>query len=472
MNINKHYNAKIFRVKSQFNLIVITLVVQLCSHHVFASKEASIETKEELYNFVDSIKINRIINEINLISKSNLKTIDIVISDTSRIKQIVKKDLSYIFKQNPQAGEMIYGKGLISKKVPLLSSAIIAKYNHWDKKIYFQKEKLLSIQKEYNFNTDEMSQLFQLLIIHETFHLVQDNKLNIIDTLAKIKNQEEYHIFMSIIEGHAQVIMKEIGKKLELDSNIQELIGKVVYKPDNKNLPKHVISAREESMNFAYKHGENYLRHKYQTISNKIWNEYKDLPKSTYNLLNFEFDFIPPRQDFILIDELIKSVYIDCSIVKNELNYFYLYLAYIGYESKYKQGILKSAIRATSHRVICENKNHARITIIALNKNTNNNLGVNFLEITKENLLQIPQNTTSIQNHTEHMLNKYNGHIIQFDILDNNKLRHQNLILRLFFDDYIIEWSDFHGKDYSEIIIENIDNNLKLLKGQQVKLLK
>ncbi len=467
MNINKHYNTNIIRVKNPFNLIVFTLILQLCSHHVFASNESLIETKDELYNLVDSIKINRIIKEINLLSRSNLKTIDFVISDTSRMKQIVKKDLSYIFKQNPQVGEMIFGKGLLNKKVSLISSALIAKNNYWDKTIYFQKEKLLSVQKEHNLNNVEMSQLFQLLIIHEAFHLVQDNKLNIIDRIAKIKSQEEYLTFMSIIEGHAQVIMKEIGRKLELDSKIQELIGKVVYEPDNTNLPKHVISATEESLNFAYKHGEKYLLHKYQTNLNLIWNEYKNLPKSSYNLVNFEFDFIPPQQDVFMIDELIKSIYIDCSIIKNELNYFNLFLTYIGYESKFKQGILKSVVKATSHRVICKNKNHAIVTIIALNKNADSNLGINFLNISKESLSQLPQNIDSIQNYTEHMLNEYNGHIIKYDVLNNDKSSYQNLLLRLFFDDYIIEWLDLHGKDHSSFIIENIENKLRLHKGNK-----
>ncbi len=421
-------------------LLLIFISLFFILFNPFSGMKTTPTLDQELKKYIILEKLNEIKEFLNQNQYLGINKLNVVFSTFETVNEIVEMDMknmpSILFK-----GFRGNHNEAIKKQAKVVASQLIAKYNYNDSSIHILKNNLSKLFKQHSLNNPEKKQLVQLFIAHEMFHQLQDLRFGIKKSIARIKSKNELLIFLSILEGQAQIFMKSYAKNNSIPNKLVKLIGYVEF--NSATLPPYMISATKQSMNFPYQKGSHYLEQKYGDNIDGIWTEYENLPNSIYNIVHNTNTVSLQSEDLSWLLDIIEDSYLGCSVNKKTFGFFDLYLTFIGYGNKLSSKIIESIYQADIHSLTCDKSNLSSVSMIRRNTVIKTELNNDFIAITRENLNQTSKHYNfKVSNYHEKILFEPSGHIISYELTAKNGVKTSYKILRLFNDNYIIEWQD------------------------------
>lgn len=100
--------------------------------------------------------------------------------------------------------------------------SLLGKYGFHDKTLHLLPRNMSLIMEKIGINASFTPNLVRVLVAHEMTHALQDQYLNLKDTLLGMTDQEAMSAFNAVIEGHAVFVQDSLGTALGLDREVME----------------------------------------------------------------------------------------------------------------------------------------------------------------------------------------------------------------------------------------------------------
>ncbi|HOT29631.1 MAG TPA: hypothetical protein PLU72_15760 [Candidatus Ozemobacteraceae bacterium] len=126
--------------------------------------------------------------------------------------------LRNLFPHQPEASTR---QAALQQSLTMVQS-LLGKYGFHDKTLHLLPRNMSLMMEKIGINASFTPNLVRVLVAHEMTHALQDQYLNLKDTLLGMTDQEAMSAFNAVIEGHAVFVQDSLGTALGLDREVME----------------------------------------------------------------------------------------------------------------------------------------------------------------------------------------------------------------------------------------------------------
>lgn len=238
--------------------------------------------------FTDSEIQEIALEMIPLVEELNGRTFaappQVAITGNFEMIQILGNDLvPQLEAQIPDAPKpMVYLKSFVT--AGLFSPSLMGKYGVIDNTVYVLPENVKSIMEAGEIDPSLDRDLMKIIVAHELTHALQDQEINLDESMLKVQSADESLAFQATVEGHAVYIQNAVAKKLGLDEAARA--GRdMLTAPENKDeawLINRVAMADAVKWESIYLGGETFIAHHASAGGmEKVWSILKAPPTRT-----------------------------------------------------------------------------------------------------------------------------------------------------------------------------------------------
>ena len=188
--------------------------------------------------------------------------------------QILARDLApQIEKQLPDVPKvLIYFKAYLS--AGLYAPSLLGKYGTEDRTVYVLPQNLHAIVEAEAIDARYEEDVLQIVIGHELTHGLQDQEIDLAQSILDAPDPDAMNAFNATIEGHAMFIENALAAKLGLDDAATAAAGLIMTEDldDDAYLFERLAHVNAVQMEQVYLGGERFIRHHHkQGGLEKIW---------------------------------------------------------------------------------------------------------------------------------------------------------------------------------------------------------
>lgn len=191
-----------------------------------------------------------------------------------------------------------------------LAPALLGKYGFHKKILYLLPRNFDSLLRLSKIGPEHRDAVLKLITAHELAHALQDQQVDLLGVLEKIKTVERSQAANATIEGHAVFVQDAVGRKLGLDDAVvasaRLFSAGVVQLAD----PAQQLMARSISQRFEviYLGGRDFIAHHFAAGGNdRVWEIMAKPPADTTMILQPE-RYSPDTTPEINYAEVMKGV--------------------------------------------------------------------------------------------------------------------------------------------------------------------
>ena len=158
---------------------------------------------------------------------------------------------------------------------------LLGKYGFHDKVLYLLPENLFPIMDKARIARSNTEGLLKMIMAHELTHALQDQEVDLIETIGNRPDDEAATAFNAIIEGHAVFVQDSVGTSLGYDKEILEFARLLTAgKVEEQNTLDDLVARQQEAMfEQIYLGGRKFIEYIYLTYGRaRIWAVYRSLP--------------------------------------------------------------------------------------------------------------------------------------------------------------------------------------------------
>lgn len=145
----------------------------------------------------------------------------------------------------------------------LVAPALMGKYGVMDKVVYVLPENVRATMEETEIPISLEEDLMKIIIAHELTHALQDQEIDLNESVLEMTSPDESYAFQASIEGHAVYIQNAVAERLDL-IQAADAGRKILSAPDTQEeawLIDQFAMADAVRSESIYLGGENFISH-------------------------------------------------------------------------------------------------------------------------------------------------------------------------------------------------------------------